>query len=1166
MRCSKCTKLIDKNAFYCKSCGNLIKVECPRCKTINKKSICSKCGLQLIIKCNKCEQINSINFSHCIKCNTNLSELLKTTLQELVIVLIKISNLNEIKQVLETDDLFNPFKSGIYDLIQAEIKNINASCEEIQKGVIVVKIENQPSFLDSCNTAVNLAEKLALVLNKVNYKLKNSQNISMKINIGISSCKTFERRFSSRPEIAICTREDIDVIVNPAIYHQTKDSFHFKQVVTLFVNNQILQYYKLINKFNKKENDSDSKTVEENSEVQNPDFDKNEVKIDFIDKKRQLAFLPQSKLQLFIKNLIKDEAPKSNFINVIGETNTGKLNNLSVAELKLKLPLHKWFEICCTENNKLYPFGLMRYILRSYFCLDDIVVDKNQEKYFVHNKLSELIGSDSTELENLILIQDNNQRNPEEITNKLFDQINRFFKEITNHKQFIFLIEDFENIDKGSLECFSFLLENGISRRNLTFLVSTTPDFKLSSYIFKLNNYENYHEVILQPDSASEIEKKIKSKAKTTTNSFLLKKIQENSNGSDFYINQALHYLTENNAIKSESNKIITIPATIDEIIDARLKLLLENPELSDIYIKLILFGHKIPLENVMKFNGTTNKINLLVHMDLLEYINNKPVKLKNYNLFKKHLLNLIKKSKLQSISSELSSALGYNIESLDPNAAECLELANQKKDASKIWKQLAHINLLLGDISAFTNCSTRFLNLIESFVSDKQTDSVKEIKMEIYEQIGKLSYESYPEIAIPYLKEVINNAEKTNNDEKVIKLSSFIVNSCNLTGNYQDSLDFIGKILSKAPKGSFNIKSKDFNPKFYLLNFIKIQSLFNLGNLEDCIILAEEILPVLKLLKDNKDIDDIFSVKSIENMIKDTEFLLIKAKILQLSPDTGDYINKLYLAYPEDSEVTHLLQLFNKVISGSSPEINKKIEILMQNENLSYENKLLCSIVSILHNIQHEEWYYTANLAYSTRLIASESRDYQILYFLDLIIGFAYQKINNLKKAREIYNDVLKISAEKKILNIMLMSWYLIADLELIEDKPDVAFEIVNKANVVLEQNRKISKIFSIYYISLFARIFKAQGEFEKAKKCIEQILNLTTKHELIYNQVIFENFLAEILLNLLENAKNEQNETLINKYSDNINRITIEIENLTQKLNNPVISTKMENPLTLY
>jgi|GEM_PF-2605357 len=1162
MKCSKCKKTVDINDSYCKSCGNLIKVECPRCKTINKKSVCTKCGLQLVVKCTKCEQINSINFTNCIKCSTNLSELLHATLQELAIVLIKIKNLNDIKQILETDNLFDQFKTGLYELIQSEVKNSGDSYEEVQEGIIVIRIKNQRSYLDSCNKAINLAEKLSFILHKVNYKLKNSQNIAMKINIGVSTCKTFERRFSSRPEIAICTREDIDIIVNPSIYYQTKNDFDYKQIVTLFVNEQLLQYYKLINKHKKKQDDFDSGTTDDESEYTIQNFNPDEIKIDFIDKKRQLAYLPQSKLQLFIKNLINKESPKSIFINVIGDTNTGKLNNLSVTDLKLNLPNHKWFEICCTENSKVFPFGLIRNIIRSYFHLDNIVVDKDQEKSFVYNNLSTLIGSESKELANLIIMQENNQSNVEEITQKLFDQINRFFKEIANQGQFIFLLEDFENIDKGSLECFTYLVENGISRRNINFLISTTPDFKLSSHILKLNSFESYHEVILQPDSANETAEKIKSKVKDMAHSFLLKKIQENSNGSCFYIDQTLHYLAENNAIKAVSNNIITVLPTVNDVIDARLKLLLENPGLRDIYIKLVLFGPKIPIEFVTKFGSSINKIKLLAQMDLLEYISNKPVRLKNYNLFRKHLFNILDKSILQTISNELCSDLGYNAEVLYPTAAECLELANQKKDAARIWRELAHISLLLGDISTFTNCSVRFLNLAESTPSGKKSNYLKELKMEIYEQIGKLSYETYPETAIPYLREVINDAEINNNDEKVIKLSSLMVNSCNITGNYQDSLEFVGKILSKAPKGSFNIKSKDFNSKFYLLNFIKIQALFNLGNLEDCISLVEEILPVLVLLKDKEDIDDVFSAQSIEIMIKDTELLLVKAKILQLSPDSEDYINKLTSAYPEEADEAELLWLLNKVISGSTLELKTKIETLMQNMNLSYENKLLCSIVSILHNIQHENWYHIANLAYSTRLIASESRDYQILYFLDLIVGFAYQKIHNLKKAREIYNDVLKISAEKKILNIMLMSWYLIADLELTEGKPDTAFEIINKANVVLEHNRKISKIFSMYYVFLFARIFKARGELEKAKNCIEQILNFATKYGLIYNQILFENFLTKILLKLIEH---EQNDNLIIKYSENINRIISESENLTKKLDNPILSAKVKDLLTL-
>ena len=239
---------------------------------------------------------------------------------------------------------------------------------------------------------------------------------------------------------------------------------------------------------------------------------------------------------------------------------------------------------------------------------------------------------------------------------------------------------------------------------------------------------------------------------------------------------------------------------------------------------------------------------------------------------------------------------------------------------------------------------------------------------------------------------------------------------------------------------------------------------------------------------------------------------MIIKAKILQYSPDIEKPLANISLEFPEETLTCQILWLGYQIISSAEDDLMYKIMNMTAISDLSPENKLLCNVFIIIGKIQHGQWLEAGDLAYSIKYLAHQLNEYQILYLLELLIGRIYREIGYSDDAREIYKDVLKKSAEKNILNIMLVSWYFMAELELHEKNINGALEIINKSNIILEKDYKHNIIHSIFFKSFLGVILKEYGETDKSIKCLEQALDLSKKYNLSYNERVCSDIIQRI------------------------------------------------------
>lgn len=199
--------------------------------------------------------------------------------------------------------------------------------------------------------------------------------------------------------------------------------------------------------------------------------------------------------------------------------------------------------------------------------------------------------------------------------------------------------------------------------------------------------------------------------------------------------------------------------------------------------------------------------------------------------------------------------------------------------------------------------------------------------------------------------------------------------------------------------------------------------------------------------------------------------------------------------------------------------------------------SQILYPTLRALIAMKKGDWNNLGNYIYQTKLVSASVNFYQIENFCDLIIGFAYQRMGNPKKSKQIYYNVLDLASSKGIKNITYLSWYLIAKVEKEEGNFDMALGILNNAILNMEKDENITDLFIMLFKELSAQILYGQHEYEKALFCISQAYDITEKSHLKSNSQSIVQLLSSVYQQLIATAKDEQTKAF---YSAKIKQIT--------------------------
>ena len=387
----------------------------------------------------------------------------------------------------------------------------------------------------------------------------------------------------------------------------------------------------------------------------------------------------------------------------------------------------------------------------------DVRVHVQRDGVLLHPECTDAITRD-TFLQNLLTLKYPENRHPEDVRYEYFESFAGFFNNIS--EKTIFIVDNFENIDEGSLEILKYLVENNILG-NTSFIFSYSQNYSLHRKIYKLITSSNFFEIELRLSSNRTIINNHASSLKNIEKTFFFEKVIENTKGSNFFFNQAFNYLLDNSILVYKDgqysvckNKMIVIPNSLEELAKKRIQSLASTKNLMELYTQILMLGEKIPVEaiSMLGYEDVLKLIKRLVEIKLVQIQNDRIVYITNYNLYRQALSEAIDSQKLQEIASSVIQKILGNIPVETKLKAEIFELAGDKKEAFTSWNKLADISNHFGDFNAYMNCTNKYLSFADNIIDEESNKTVEQVKMDVYEEMSLMLYKYYPEKILNFL------------------------------------------------------------------------------------------------------------------------------------------------------------------------------------------------------------------------------------------------------------------------------------------------------------------------------------------------------------------------------------------------------------------------------
>lgn len=1112
MRCPKCNNDIDDNAIVCPNCKKVLKLICPICKAINKTNTCKKCGFVIVTKCHKCGKINKTIDGTCKSCGFNnytSVAINSSNIDEFACLTVEFPNINEIKSALGSTKLFEKFKANLDKLIYDYTESVGLKRQIIDK-VYVIRFNKDFSFTESANNAVKSAIEIQNLVIELNFKLEKLKNSSLECRIAVLKRDIYSQQsdYKSGFDIKLIYQNkkdlkllnNLQIITDSSIYEAVSDNYALSTLATSQIKGEFMMFFELnLKKYIKIPHEKPAEELEEKIEL--PKFEeeqtnKKEAEEDNIYNIESINFeeLKCNFINTKSIDLIPEilEHIKNNDKNIISVKCKKKLQPQTcklIKALEESGIYNRVYRVTCHDEMKYKPYGFFYELIASIFDYSQSTKNFVKHNFNIFDKVDP-----SGFVKDLINLNKREFPHPEDVRYSLFDIFLNIFYSMP--KSLVY-IENFEKIDDTSLE-FLQLVFSKFDELGASYLV-VGEDFSLHKDSHELLTKPNYTEITLKETKFAEILGQNVKKYEKILDSYYIQKISQNTKGSPLYFDLAMEYLLECNLIEFNEDSYsvinfenILIPTTLEDLVAKRFKHLSkelsENKLTYNIFGMLLFIGPRIDFGtlSLLDIPNYEEEIQKLIDKNYL-YIHNSSIYIQNYNLYKAVFLKTTTLSEKQAIASELIQKL-YSVETASPTEAILYNILEQEKNEFLVWEKLSQLNTSMGDFSAYLNCSIKFLKLINNHIDENSQKTIDEYKMEVYENLSNLLYKYTPDKIQNIAQIILENLEKTTDDKKVINLCNKMLQGCLISGNYSHALRLIHKILSKFPKASLNPKDKHFNPAFFLINLIKIEVLFSIGDLKDCIESGDEILEILN----PKNIEELkpnhLSVGQFEDVIFDTMGFVAISRIMMLKSDLNEFLYKVQRNLGKIPTSYELFILLEKAIHGEGIQLDS---IALEDDKFS---KIIFNIAKAI--LDKDDYKKLASDIYQAKINAKLHKLNQIELICDLLIGYSYFKLKEDRKASSIYYNVLETSTKNGLKTVTYIAWYLISVLKLEQNETDVAFGIANNASIKLEKDENSSEFLLFLFKTVLANILTAKNEPQKAQLCLNHAKFIKEKY----------------------------------------------------------------------
>jgi len=1118
MKCPKCSQNIDDNTLSCPNCKKVLNLICPKCETINKKNICKKCGFTIVTKCHQCGKINQTDSGKCSKCGFSTytsASINSSNIDDFACVTIEFPNISEIKTTLGSTKLYEKFKANLDKLILNYTKSIELT-REIINNIYVIRFNKDSTFAESANNAIKSAIEIQNLVTELNFKLAQLNKVTLNCKIAI-----LERNIYSKPSeyksgfdiklINLNAKRDkllnnLQIITDTDIYEAVCDNYSLSSISAIQIKDRFVMFFELkIQKYIKipkeKPPEEDIEQVKKISEFQKNTDEEIESFKASTESLYEVEAINFNELKCHFVN------PKS--INLVSEiVNTIKQNKKCIISVKcdkkfepktkdllnqieLTNTVSQIYKVTCTDEMKYKPYGFFYELISSMY--DFSVSPKNFAKH-VFSQFDQI--DESGFIKDLINLKKRDFPHPEDVRYSLFDIFLEIFYSMQNS---LLYIENFEKIDDTSLEILQLIFDK-FDELNVSYLAIGDKDFSLHKNAHNLLFKEYYTEITPKPTPFVEIINANTNLYKPILESYYIQKLSKNTKGSYLYFQHALSFLLEKNILVLDKNVLqinstenILIPTNLEELIQKRFVNLSRDKNAYILLALLLLIGPRIDLAtlDLLELPSSMEQIKKLIEKDYI-YTSNNSIYIQNYDLYKEIFLGNLTQEQIAELSAMLFEKL-FNTEVITPSTAILCNTLKQERNEFLSWEALSHLNISMGDFSAYLNCSIRFLKLLDNHIDENSQKTLDEYKMEVYENLASLLYKYTPDKIQNIAQIILENLEKSTDDKKVINLCNKMLQGCLISGDYSHALELVHKILSKFPHSSVNPTDEHFNVSYFLVSLVKIEVMFSIGNLKDCIDAGDEIIGVVT----SENIESLkpanLSRQQFEEIIFDSAGFVAISRILLLRDDLEPFLNKLKLNIGKLPKTFELFSLLQKRLSG---KVTIPTDLEISDDKFS---KILFGFLYAFNNI--DDYKNFARYIYQSKVDAKLQNLKQIELICDLLIGYSYFKLKEYKKASSVYYSVIGTSSENGLKMVWYFAWYLVSELKLESNEIEVAFGITSNITIQMEKDENSSELLLLLYKFTMFKILTAKNEPKSAQLCLDHALFIKEKYGLCIN-----------------------------------------------------------------
>lgn len=808
--------------------------------------------------------------------------------------------------------------------------------------------------------------------------------------------------------------------------------------------------------------------------------------------------------ELLLEGILSD---KKTVISLSGEKGIGKSVVLKSAINDLQQESITWLLAECTAVTQLSPCGAIQDLFLTFFnvanfCSDSLKLKKDSQKFF-QSEFPELTNDEIFNLLNFLYPSNESYyENILENKEKTFTFLEKVFKKVIEANKTVFIIDNFNLIDGMSYEFFHRLLNNENILKTYKFILTYSDVRPARGYLYS-NTLDNdaYLDLTLNPFEKAQVNEIIEHYLGSDCPGQVKLDLATNSGGNPAQIEQYVSLLLDFG--RKNNSYDITLPQTFGEAVKMRLEYLKQDNFVAyNVLVTAAIQGLKFSpplINNILGLSESdfVNVLNSLIQLNFINPVSEISYSFKNSVLWS-YVFEIVKNDeKFKSMAEKLFEIYsGYTLSS-QSMLAVLAEKMDRKADALAAWTENTKLTSYIGDVNLYVISQKQSLLLTEQL----QDENTQLIRNNIYERLGKLLASSNPWEAVEYLPEAISNAQKLESPLKEVELTGYLASCCMSLGDYYSTVECIDSAIERI--------SPEFDLELALLKQRKLDALLNIGNSGQIVNLIDnEILPVLELHVGGKHHKNI-PMKTIYGAWLKTYLSLANALVFQGNNRSFEVLNSLFDIFKRNNfddtlflTKAKLALAFANTIKGDLEESEQILEaILKENKTDVLDNEAISrwNFVNILNNFFRKKYGELKEELYEVVTFANNVNDNFTKNILKTLLGKIIHDEQSAKKALEIYSEQITYFAKEKNAIGALLTWYLIAEAELVVNGPEKALDVAQKA-LDVAQEPKINNYFFIALLNkVMAEAYMAQSEYELAKVSLEKAILVARKFEML-------------------------------------------------------------------